>query len=98
MTLVYTLLVYTYPAVTSDSTVTWTVRIDNACDNTILDSIGAFATMTTSVKQPERLRLSQMLKILSVRQMMPQLQATQSPPTTHHLSPQDPSKVQFFVV
>ena len=50
MTLVYSLTSYTYTTVASDSTVTWTVRIDNTCVNAVLDAIGAFATMTTSVE------------------------------------------------
>ena len=49
MTLVYSLTSYTYTTVPSDSTVTWTVKIENTCVNAVLDLISDFETMTTSV-------------------------------------------------
>lgn len=52
MTLVYSLLSYSYATVASDSTVTWTVAIKTTCFITALDQMGAFATMTTTVLAP----------------------------------------------
>ena len=49
MTLVYSFTSYSYATVAIDSTVTWTVKIEGPCVNSVLDAISDFATMTSSV-------------------------------------------------
>jgi hypothetical protein len=49
MKLVYSLQAYSYSTVASESTVTWTVNIENACFYSVLDALSAFTTITTSV-------------------------------------------------
>jgi hypothetical protein len=49
MKLVYSLQAYSYLPVASESTVTWTVKIENVCINAVFDALSAFSTITTSV-------------------------------------------------